>query len=219
MGEARIESAGVSGTHLRTSALQPPNIDEVLDLLDQQQPQLTKTVLEELAQARRELQRRDRAIRKLRQRLDQLENPAPVAPMVASSTTPHEPPHAPGVVHWQPLSFDTRSDSAGTDERRELEVEFEAETQFFARLNQDMAEGGVFVATYRVEPIGTALTLRFELPCGTPVTARGRVAWTRASFAGNCRPGMGVQFMELAPAALIAISRFALRVPPLYMEW
>ena len=179
-------------------------------LLEQQQPQPAKSVLDELVQARRELQRRDRAIRKLRQRLDQLESRLEqVGP----------PPRAAGVVHWQALSFDIAPGTASEDDRVELELEFESETQFFAGLNQDMAEGGVFVATYRVEPVGTQLTLRFELPCGMAVTARGRVAWTHAPLAGNCRPGMGVQFTELAPAALTAISRFATHVPPLYMEW
>ena len=146
---------------------------DLLEQQQQQQPQPAKSVLDELAQARRELQRRDKAIRKLRQRLDQLESrleqvghrltdpesatedQAPLAPPAAA---PLEAAHAAGVVQWQSLSFDARP---GKDEPGELDVEFELETQFFAGLNQDMAHGGVFVATYRVEPVGTALTLRF----------------------------------------------------------
>lgn len=264
--EGRVESAGVSGTHPRTSSLQPANVDEVLDLLDQQQPQPTKEVLDELAQARRELARRDSAIRKLRQRLDHLEHrleqlgppraevavliPAPPpsgAPPIdlgkaqaglsaapALSTPPALPtqqstatpllddaatlPHG-NAIAWQPLCFDAPLRDGATDEHRELELEFAAETQFFAGLNQDMHQGGVFVATYAVAPVGTTLTLRFVLPCGTEVIARGRVAWIRQPFAGDCRPGLGVAFSDVPRGALDAIARYTRRFPPLYIDW
>lgn len=41
----------------------------------------------------------------------------------------------------------------------------------------------------------------------------------RAAVEGECRPGMGVVFSELSSAALLALTRYARRVPPLYMEW
>ncbi|HEY6556260.1 MAG TPA: PilZ domain-containing protein [Polyangiaceae bacterium] len=216
----RVEAAGVSGTHPRTVSLEPSSFDEVLALLDQQDPQPTKAVLGALLHARRELARRELAIRKLRQRLTQLESRLGELEEPPASADESLSFAANGAtVQWRSLCFDGLRGDTGADEHRELHLEFTAETEFFAGLNQDMAQGGVFVATYRREPVGTPLALEFELPCGTNVTARGRVAWLRDTGAGQCRPGLGVQFTELSPAALVAIARYAKHVPPLYMEW
>lgn len=191
-----------------------------MDLLDRQHPQPAKQVLDELTQARRELARRESALRKLRQRLTQLETRLEELEEPPASARESVPFDAQGAaVHWRSFCFDAPRGDAGADERRELHLEFTAETEFFAGLNQDMARGGVFIATYRREPVGTTLALEFDLPCGTQVTARGRVAWIRDAGAGQCRPGLGVQLMELAPPALMAIARYTRRVPPLYMEW
>jgi uncharacterized protein (TIGR02266 family) len=218
--EARVEAAGVSGTHPRTVSLEPSSFDEVMALLDQQDPQPTKAVLDELLQARRELARRETAIRKLRQRLAQLESRLEQLEEPPAAADENLPLPANGAtVQWRSLCFDALPGGAGADEPRELDLEFTEEMAFFAGLNQDMAKGGVFVATYRRVPVGMALTLEIELPCGTMVTARGRVAWLRGTGAGQCRPGLGVQFEELSPAALLAIARYAKHVPPLYMEW
>ena len=84
-----------------------------------------------------------------------------------------------------------------------------------------MSEGGVFIATYRVQPVGTPLRLAFELPCGTKVTARGEVRWIREGDgdSNDGRPGMGIAFTSLPEAALLAIGRFCRQRPPLYMEF
>jgi uncharacterized protein (TIGR02266 family) len=219
--EPRVETAGVSGTHPRTSSLEPPSsFDEVMALLEPQDPQPTKAVLGELLQARRELARRESALRKLRQRLTQLESRLGELeePPASADENPSFPANG-DAVEWRSLCFDALHADAGADERRDLDLEFTEETEFFAGLNQDMAQGGVFVATYRRVPVGTALTLELELPCGTHVTARGRVAWLRDTGYGHCRPGLGVQFTQLSRAALLAIARYARHVPPLYVEW
>lgn len=201
-------------------SLEPSSFDEVMALLDQQDPQPTKAVLGELLQARRELARRESALRKLRQRLTQLESRLEELEEPPASADENLPFPANGAaVQWRSLCFDALHGDARTDEHRELDLEFTEETEFFAGLNQDMAQGGVFVATYRRVPVGTALTLELDLPCGTNVTARGRVAWLRDTGASQCRPGLGVQFTKLSPAALLAIARYAKHVPPLYMEW
>ena len=201
-------------------SLEPSSFDEVMALLDQQDPQPTKAVLGELLQARRELARRESALRKLRQRLTQLESRLEGLDESPASADASPSLSANGAtVQWRSLCFDAPHGDTGADEHRELHLEFTADTEFFAGLDQDMAQGGVFVATYRRVPVGTALTLELELPCGTNVTARGRVAWLRDTGAGQCRPGLGVQFTELSPAALVAIARYVKHVPPLYMEW
>ncbi len=101
----------------------------------------------------------------------------------------------------------------------ELELEFTEDTHFFAGITQDLSEGGVFVATYRVLPVSTLLWLAFELPGGTQVRTRGEVRWIREEQAGSLRPGMGVAFLELPEAALVAITRYCRDRAPIYMEF
>ncbi|MGC4092580.1 MAG: TIGR02266 family protein [Polyangiaceae bacterium] len=99
----------------------------------------------------------------------------------------------------------------------EIELEFTEETQFFSGLTQDISEGGVFIATYQLFPIGSRLELSFDLPDGTKVNTWGRVRWLREETP-HSRPGMGVEFGELTEDMLRAIQRFCAARPPLYME-
>ena len=101
----------------------------------------------------------------------------------------------------------------------ELELEFTDETHFYAGITQDLSQGGVFIATYRVFPVGSRLELGFHLPGGTEVRARGVVRWVRGEGAPEDeRPGMGVAFTDLSDPALAAIADFCRERAPLYME-
>lgn len=100
----------------------------------------------------------------------------------------------------------------------ELELEFTEDTHFYAGITQDLSQGGVFVATYRVLPVGTHLWLSFDLPDGTHVHTRGEVRWIREEQEGSLRPGMGVAFRDLPELALEAIQRFCRSREPLYIE-
>lgn len=120
----------------------------------------------------------------------------------------------------------SRPDSVPPSRRREprraceLELEFTDETHFYAGLTQDLSQGGVFIATYRVFPVGSRLELGFQLPDGTEVRARGVVRWVRAESEPEAeRPGMGISFTELSEVALAAIAEFCRERAPLYMEF
>ncbi len=54
--------------------------------------------------------------------------------------------------------------------RVELEVDigYHSETNFFTGFVNDISEGGIFVATYDLLPVGTHLMVSFVLPDGTP---------------------------------------------------
>ncbi|MFZ5893205.1 MAG: PilZ domain-containing protein [Myxococcota bacterium] len=151
-------------------------------------------------------------------------------PPSSSTWQPASPPSA-GYPVLQHVSVALRAstmppgpDSVPPSQRKaprracELELEFTEETHFFTGLTQDISEGGVFIATYQLFPIGSRLELAFELPDGTKISCWGRVRWLREETA-NCRPGMGVAFGELSESALRAISRFCAERPPIYMEW
>lgn len=100
----------------------------------------------------------------------------------------------------------------------ELQVVFDLDTQFYTGLSQDFSEGGVFIATYQPQPIGTQLGLSFELPCGTKIVARGEVRWIRDTLDAS-RPGMGVAFVKLSTLQLNAIARACHQRAPLLVEF
>lgn len=119
----------------------------------------------------------------------------------------------------------SRPDAVPPSRRREprrsceLDLEFTDETHFYAGLTQDLSQGGVFIATYHVFPVGSRLELGFQLPDGAEVRARGVVRWVRAAGEpGEERPGMGVAFSELSESALSAIASYCANRAPLYME-
>jgi uncharacterized protein (TIGR02266 family) len=101
----------------------------------------------------------------------------------------------------------------------ELELEFKDETHFYAGITQDLSQGGVFIATYNVFPVGSRLELGFQLPDGAEVRCRGVVRWVRGEGEPDEeRPGMGVAFTELSEQALSAIAKYCRKRAPLYME-
>lgn len=72
----------------------------------------------------------------------------------------------------------------------------------------NLCKGGIFIATNRPLAPGTELLLRFTLPDPPhPISVQGRVKWmTGMEKDSDAIPGMGVQFLNLDPAAAEAIT-------------
>lgn len=104
--------------------------------------------------------------------------------------------------------------------RRTLEVDIglHSESNFYSGLSEDLSEGGLFVATYRVLSVETAVRVTFALPTGSPITADARVVWIRDRPVGDSPPGMGLRFDDLPPDAETAIRRFMKQRPPLLYD-
>jgi uncharacterized protein (TIGR02266 family) len=104
--------------------------------------------------------------------------------------------------------------------RRSLEVDigFASETNFYSGFSGDVSDGGLFVATWTLLPVGTELLLSFVLPGGRQVSAKGRVQWTRECRDDeNVTPGMGVSFDEdMNDADLEAVRAFVARREPIF---
>jgi uncharacterized protein (TIGR02266 family) len=106
----------------------------------------------------------------------------------------------------------------------EFEVEFVDDTHFIAGLSSDLSTGGLFVATYHLIPVGSAVNLAFDLPQGRRIEARGEVRWVRERRERSerneegARPGLGIAFTELSDDALVHITEFCRGNPPLYFE-
>lgn len=100
----------------------------------------------------------------------------------------------------------------------EAAIDLTSDANFFSGFSADLSAGGVFVATTRQVPIGTEVDLSFSLPTGVRIAARGKVRWTREVNDANpdIFPGMGVQFTEVAAAAIEAIQAFIRGREPLF---
>ena len=103
----------------------------------------------------------------------------------------------------------------------ELEVSLESESNFYMGLTENLSEGGLFIATHLVKPIGTKVEVSFKLPhVAEAIKAVGVVRWTREySETSDSMPGMGVRFENIAPEHVEHIREFlAARAPLFYDE-
>jgi uncharacterized protein (TIGR02266 family) len=114
-----------------------------------------------------------------------------------------------------------------------LAITMKGDNNFYAGLSENISEGGVFIATHHVLPIGTPVTLSFTLPTAdTALSVFGTVQWVRGPDATastenvfgagreipGVMPGLGVQFHGVAPDALRAIREFVKRRSPVFFD-
>jgi uncharacterized protein (TIGR02266 family) len=98
----------------------------------------------------------------------------------------------------------------------EVDIGFFSESNFYAGLTQDISEGGLFVATQRILPVGTDVTVSFTLPGVQEIKTDGIVTWTREPVDGVA--GMGIRFTRLTRDDQALIQRFVAKRPPLYHD-
>jgi uncharacterized protein (TIGR02266 family) len=119
------------------------------------------------------------------------------------------------------------SGSMGTAEARrharhdvELEVTMESESNFYLGLTENLSEGGIFIATHVLKPMGTSMAVVFKLPDVTePVKLVGTVRWVREySETSDTSPGMGVRFEQLTDEQSNQIRRFLAARDPLFYD-
>jgi uncharacterized protein (TIGR02266 family) len=106
--------------------------------------------------------------------------------------------------------------------RREVEVEIgiQSDTNFYTGFSSDISSGGIFVATYDVPTIGTAVNVNFSLPRGPVMSIDGTVRWIRdlSALDPEAIPGMGVEFGALAPEQAAAINAYIAVRQPIFYE-
>jgi len=103
-------------------------------------------------------------------------------------------------------------------ERRTLEAEIGvySETNFYTGFSEDISEGGMFVATYDLRPIGAQVDLEFVLPGGYEVSVRGEVRWVKDPIDSDSFAGMGIRFLDLKGEDLAAVQEFVSNREPLF---
>lgn len=106
----------------------------------------------------------------------------------------------------------------------ELSVNFEVSVDgphnFFAGFTQDISKGGVFLATHQVYPIGTKMTLFFEIE-GVKVEVEAVVRWTRKPeniIHSDIHPGMGLQFIDPDEKLVKAFDHFLAKKDPILVD-
>jgi uncharacterized protein (TIGR02266 family) len=102
----------------------------------------------------------------------------------------------------------------------ELDISLLSETNFYLGLTENLSEGGLFIATHAVKPIGTKVEFSFKLPqLDEPIQAIGTVRWVRVySETSDTSPGMGVRFDQISSQQIEQIRRFLATRAPLFFD-
>ena len=86
--------------------------------------------------------------------------------------------------------------------RAKIKLSFNKVHDFFKAYIGNLASGGLFIKTTKGLPVGTTLSLEFNLPKTKKVMhTTGKVAWARSQDMGTEKmpPGMGVEFIDMNP--------------------
>jgi uncharacterized protein (TIGR02266 family) len=141
--------------------------------------------------------------------------PEPASPAPAAPARPRAPGQplgklsAPGAVN---------SGRNGTRIPVQTQVDLSSDSNVFTGFSTNLSEGGVFVATVNLLPVGTPVDLTLTLPGKTRIAVKGEVRWTREidDRVPDVFPGVGVRFVELGPEASEALHRFVKEREPLF---
>lgn len=144
---------------------------------------------------------------------------AAAAAATAAQQVAVAPPPPPPQHHMAPAS-----DAAPAKKRQsprvkmQAAVDFQSDNNFFNGFSANISDGGLFVATINLLPLGTEVDLNFTLPSGQRVEAKGVVRWVREvnDNLPDAFPGLGVQFAGLSDSAQNAINEFLVQRDPLF---
>jgi hypothetical protein len=80
--------------------------------------------------------------------------------------------------------------------------------------------GGIFVATYKIPKVGSAVSLRVRLPGDYEFYASAMVRWTRehGGSGDSAEPGFGARFMQISPEGRQLVQRYTRNREPLFYD-
>ena len=130
---------------------------------------------------------------------------------------------APGTTSTAPRTPSQPPDGVRRGHERfsvELEVSLGSEHNFYAGLAENLSAGGVFVATHRLQKVGSKIDLSLRMPDSEETYQLvGEVRWVRVyNEQSDSPPGLGIRFIELPPGVTAAISRFLSQREPLFFD-
>lgn len=138
--------------------------------------------------------------------------PAPVLSEAPRALTPIKAAPA----ETQPM----RKPAAGPRQELEVNIGATTESNFYVGFSGDIADGGVFAATYNILPKGTAVRALVTLPGGFEKSVEGFVRFVcdPMDMASESDPGMGIQFEALDHESRELILRFIRKRPPMFYD-
>ncbi|MEZ4310450.1 MAG: PilZ domain-containing protein [Polyangiaceae bacterium] len=83
--------------------------------------------------------------------------------------------------------------------------------------NDVVEHGGIFVATYKIPPLGSSVKLHVLLPGNYEFRATATVQWVREPR-GDGDPGFGARFSEITPDGRQLVYRYAKNREPLFYD-
>lgn len=126
-------------------------------------------------------------------------------PGVGGSASPSMPVPAPPAGNLQLVNADLGAHSP---------------TNFYKGLagNDIIDHGGLFVSTYVLPKMGTAVRLKVSLPGGYEFEANAVVKWTREDGGADAPPGFGAQFTQITPEARQLVYRYVRNREPIFHD-
>jgi len=90
-----------------------------------------------------------------------------------------------------------------------VEVTLQSDHNFYTGLSSNISEGGLFVASDALPPIGTRMLVRFALGDNPDaIDAVGEVRWLRDRRSDDFPCGFGVRFLSISDTALERVASF-----------
>ncbi len=102
----------------------------------------------------------------------------------------------------------------------EVEVSSVSDHNFYLGFSSNVSEGGIFVATHTLLPVGSQLAIRFSLPGdSTSMLITTEVRWVREhNESSDTAPGLGLKFVNLSAETLLKIQSFVCSHDPLFHD-
>src|SRR5262245_2394331 len=88
-----------------------------------------------------------------------------------------------------------------------VQVEFRTPSSFLVAYSVNLSRGGLFIETDADIPTGAPVTVDFGVPTAGQVSLNGIVSWRRGGESLDGPPGLGVEFVDVAPQLKTLIDR------------
>src|SRR5262245_45455619 len=88
-----------------------------------------------------------------------------------------------------------------------VEVEFRTPSSFLVAYSVNLSRGGLFLETDAEIPTGALVTIDFNIPTAGQISLNGTVSWRRGAESLDGPPGLGIEFVDVAPQLGAVIDR------------
>lgn len=102
-----------------------------------------------------------------------------------------------------------------------ITISSDSDDNFYTGFSENISEGGVFISTHMIQPIGSEIAFTMTLTPGIKtVKVRGIVRWVRdVEESAGVTCGLGVQFMGMSDAVSERIQGFLTQIrEPLFFD-